>query len=127
MKRKVEVEMDIPDEYEPTGETTVNAWGVAQYNGVPKVGGEFTVVLRKLKSPSEQWLETAPAWLPEGCWVYRNHQEWYVSRDQPVECSGNIGFINSNGYYRVELKQLASLHRDGWVAPPCDLIQVIRK
>jgi len=135
-RQRVEIELDVPDGYEfvdfrprKHGEHYTNAHNPPghAYVGIYKeewpLDDEPYIILRRLPDPVELWLESAPAWL-EGLWVYRFHDNWFVSRHEPSLCSEgySCGPVRHAGV-RTRLGDVLG----GFTPPPCDLVHVIRK
>ena len=84
-KQTLTMELDVPDGYELTGEVRPPRRGEPNLT-LP--GSKFNVAGHDFDCESRVILRKgweAPAWVPEGCWVYWSADGWYASLDEPVE------------------------------------------
>lgn len=121
-KQKVTIEVDVPEGYEATGR--VMTYGKTMHASEDEYLAT-RLYLRKLPDPVEEWLARHP-WLPEGRWVYRWHNKWFISisRPAPLQSDADNGFGATGSV--ADLGGVASVLGHTFTPPPVDCLQVKR-
>lgn len=119
------ITVDVPEGYEAVdfrrplcGEVSVpidDTFALPETLRHPAEIGTCHLILRRVWTP--------PAWLPEGCWVWKSiYYAWCASRNEPQE-SASGSYYMPDGVV-VICTALAHLHNATFEPPPTDKIQV---
>ena len=119
-KQTLTVDLDVPEGYELTGELRLPKRGetilcpkeVVKYIYTDHIT-DMCPLLRKVWKP--------PAWLPNGCWVYRFCDDWYVSTTEPQSCDSGKSYRSPCNFGMLELVRLFG---GEFVPPSVNNIQV---
>jgi hypothetical protein len=137
-KQTVTIELEVPEGYEATGEYRCVRYGEVYldrgFEAVTMDSQRETnfhwPILRRKPDPVQEWLAACPKWIPEGVWIYRNHNQWRASRfePKPIKCDGQGYTSDDCGASLLGIHSVDALVNllGGFTPPPVDCLQVKR-
>ena len=118
-KQTLTVDLDVPEGFELTGEYRT-AIHDEYYLIDNHLVGCCLINTRSDKYPILREAWKPPAWLPNGCWVYKFYDDWFVSTTEP-QPFGVESYRSPSNFVMLELFRLFG---GEFMPPPVNKIQV---